>query len=68
MSRAEADFCSISDWTVQVYVPWSPSLTLEMVRESSSFLILPDKHAEDELLSVCCNSASTAVDEEDLQR
>lgn len=44
--RAEADFSSISDLTVHVYVPSSPSFTLEMVSDSSSFLILENKHRE----------------------
>lgn len=42
--RAEAESPSISDLTVHVYVPLSPSFTLEMLRESLSFLSLRHKH------------------------
>lgn len=41
--RAEAISWSISDLTVQVYVPSSPSFTLGMVSDSSSFFSLGDK-------------------------
>lgn len=42
--RPEAQSWSISDLTVHVYVPSSPSFTLEMVNEASSFLSLGHKH------------------------
>lgn len=38
--RAEAESSSISDLTVHVYVPSSPSFVLEMLRKSLSFLSL----------------------------
>lgn len=38
--RAPAESSSISDLTVHVYVPSSPSFTLEMLREFASFLTL----------------------------
>jgi len=41
--RAEAESWSISDLTVQVYSPSSPSLTLGMVSDSFSFLCLRHK-------------------------
>lgn len=44
--RAEAESWSISDLTVQAYVPSSPSFTLGMVSDSSSFLSLGDKQSK----------------------
>lgn len=43
--RAEAESSSISDLTVHVYVPSSPSFTLEMLRKSVSFFSLRHKHS-----------------------
>lgn len=56
--RAEAESSSISDLTVHVYVPSSPSFMLEMLRKSLSFLSLRHKHRWAELFSILHTAAS----------
>lgn len=50
--RAEAESWSISDLAVQVYVPSSPSFTLGMDRDSSSFFNLGDRYRKKTVIRV----------------
>lgn len=57
--RAEAESWSISDLAVQVYVPSSPSFTLGMDRDSSSFFNLGDRYRKD--CHTCSNSTGASL-------
>lgn len=57
--RAEAESWSISDLAVQVYVPSSPSFTLGIDRDSSSFFNLGDRYRKD--CHTCSNSTGASL-------